>query len=618
MARGPSDRKFPDTVTTSVDFTLPDNVEIGSMSGSGDVRLTGNGLANTLSGNSGNNDLLGGGGADRLRGGAGNDTLEGGEDNDILEGQAGADRFVMSASNGDDQIIGWEATTDVLDFETLGLRFADLRITSSGNEALITFDDPAGGTGSVRLIDIDPEVLEIGIMSDPGGVGSPGGIPLVAGTSASENLAGSAAADDLIGLAGSDTLNGRAGDDTMVGGFGDDRYLLDDAGDVALELAFQGIDQVDTRFDLVLGDNIERAAVRGGGAVDITGNELDNFITGSDLENVLTGGDGRDRLIARAGNDTLDGGLDRDVLEGGAGEDVFVFGADSDVDLITDFVVGEDLIDVSALGIAFADMTIVDGGLGALVIFDLAPGSIDLVTLQGVSAADVRLGSFIGAPNLPIVGTANDDVLRGTVEDDELQGLGGADQVNGLGGADTMIGGDGDDRYFVDDAGDVVTELAGEGTDLVSTSVDFTLPDHVENGSALGTGAVELTGNGLANALTGNDADNTLRGLGGDDNLQGKAGADTIDGGTGFDVLRGGADADRFVFAPGDGAAGDQILDFETGVDVIDLSATGLTFGDLTIQDVGANALVTYGTDTVTVFNTTAAELDTNQFDFTP
>lgn len=32
-------------------------------------------------------------------------------------------------------------------------------------------------------------------------------------------------------------------------------------------------------------------------------------------------------------------------------------------------------------------------------------------------------------------------------------------------GADTMIGGIGDDRYWVDDVGDVVVELADEGTD---------------------------------------------------------------------------------------------------------------------------------------------------------
>ena len=606
-----------DNVTTSVDFTLPDNVEQGSSSDSADIAITGNALANFISGNSGNNTLLGMDGADRLIGGAGNDTLEGGADNDILEGQSGANRFVLGPDNGDDQVRDWQPGIDQLDFDTnLGMRFADLRITSSGNEALISFDDPAGGTGSVRLVGIDPESLEIDILTDPDGQFD---VPLLAGTTGGDNLAGTAAAEDLVGLAGNDTMNGRAGDDTMLGGFGNDRYFLQDAGDLAIELAFQGEDQVDTQFSMVLPDHIERGAVLGGGAVDITGNELNNFITGSDLENVLIGGDGRDRLIARAGSDTLSGGLDNDVLEGGLDADVFVFEADSGIDLITDFVVGEDLLDVTALGIAFSDMTIVDGPLGALVIFDLAPGSVDLVQLVGIAAEDVRLASFIGAPNLPIVGTPGNDVLFGTIEDDELQGLDGNDLVSGLGGADVMLGGPGNDRYFVNNPGDVVTELPGEGTDLVTTSIDFTLPANVENLNTNTADPLNLTGNGLGNLLNGNAAANTLTGLGGDDNLQGNGGADVIIGGTGTDQLRGGTEADTFVFDTGDGqGVGDTIIDFEVGVDTIDLSATGLTFGDLIIQTVGASATVTYGADLITLFNTTAAQLDTNQFDFGP
>ena len=239
--------------------------------------------------------------------------------------------------------------------------------------------------------------------------------------------------------------------------------------------------------------------------------------------------------------------------------------------------------------------------------------------LQGVAAADLGLASFIGAPNLPIIGTPGNDVLFGTIEDDELQGLGGNDNVNGLGGADVMIGGPGDDRYFVDNPGDVVTELPGEGTDLLTTSISVTLPANVENATTNTQDPLNITGNALGNLLNGNDAANTLAGLDGDDNLQGKGGIDVIIGGTGADLLRGGTEADTFVFATGDGQGpGDTIIDFEVGVDTIDLSATGLAYGDLTIQDVGANATIAYGTDLITVFNTTAAQLDTNQFDFGP
>ena len=44
-----------------------------------------------------------------------------------------------------------------------------------------------------------------------------------------------------------------------------------------------------------------------------------------------------------------------------------------------------------------------------------------------------------------------------------------------------MVGGAGNDTYVVDNAGDVVTEAAGEGTDTVQSSIDYTLGANVEN-----------------------------------------------------------------------------------------------------------------------------------------
>ena len=54
---------------------------------------------------------------------------------------------------------------------------------------------------------------------------------------------------------------------------------------------------------------------------------------------------------------------------------------------------------------------------------------------------------------------------------DTLIGGAGNDTLNGGAGDDTMVGGAGNDTYVVDAAGDVVTELAGEGTDTVQSSV---------------------------------------------------------------------------------------------------------------------------------------------------
>ncbi|MEM9059270.1 MAG: hypothetical protein AAGD13_02305 [Pseudomonadota bacterium] len=614
-----------DTLTTSISTTLPENVENASSSGSGDIEITGNELNNFMSGNGGDNVLRGLDGADRLRGGSGNDTLIGGGGNDILEGQAGSDVLQFGVDDGDDTAFGFEVGLDKLDFSDLGLRFVDLAILVSGTSTRVEYD---GGTGpaSVNLQGIDAATITSDIMADPSGLGSPGGgVTLVEGSSSSEALVGSSAGEDFVGGAGNDTINARAGDDTMVGGLGDDQYFVEQAGDVVIEQANQGYDLVRSTLSFTLGANIEAGAARNNTVViDITGNELSNELSGNDQSNVLTDDLGRDRLRALGGDDTLEGGADNDVLEGGTGADVFVFNANDGLDLITDFEVGLDRIDVTSLGIAYADLIIIDGVLGANVLYDDTPGNTGLVVLSGVSASELLLDSFItvfGSDQPPITGTAGDDVLLGSQIDDELQGLAGNDVLNGALGADTMIGGPDDDRYTIDNAGDIVIELAGEGIDTVTTELDFTLPANVENATAFGTSgvtpqAIDLTGNGESNILSGNDADNALSGLAANDNLQGNGGNDVIDGGTGADILRGGADADVFVFDSGDGA--DQIIDFEVGVDTIDLSSTGLGFGDLTIADVGLNATVTYGSDVITVFNTTAAELDASQFDFTP
>ena len=96
-----------------------------------------------------------------------------------------------------------------------------------------------------------------------------------------------------------------------------------------------------------------------------------------------------------------------------------------------------------------------------------------------------------------------------------------------------MIGGTGNDTYFVDNAGDVVDETGGDGTDLVQSSVTFSLSDAVhaigaiENLTLTSSGNINGTGNALANVITGNAGNNILAGLGGADALIGGGGIDT-------------------------------------------------------------------------------------------
>jgi len=82
--------------------------------------------------------------------------------------------------------------------------------------------------------------------------------------------------------------------------------------------------------------------------------------------------------------------------------------------------------------------------------------------------------------------------------------------------------------------------------------------------------------NGGADNLSGNSSVNVLNGQAGDDTLNGEGGDDTIIGGVGNDTLIGGAGADTFIFNDGDGI--DTIVDFEAGVDSIELRDFGPDF----------------------------------------
>ncbi|MEP6969541.1 MAG: carbohydrate-binding domain-containing protein, partial [Betaproteobacteria bacterium] len=102
----------------------------------------------------------------------------------------------------------------------------------------------------------------------------------------------------------------------------------------------------------------------------------------------------------------------------------------------------------------------------------------------------------------------------------------------------------GDDIYIVDNAGDVVYEVAGGGIDTVFSSVSHTLRAEVESLSLTGKEAIAGTGNNLANILTGNRAGNSLSGAAGDDTLFGEQGSDRLYGGDGNDILWGDAATD--------------------------------------------------------------------------
>ena len=100
-----------------------------------------------------------------------------------------------------------------------------------------------------------------------------------------------------------------------------------------------------------------------------------------------------------------------------------------------------------------------------------------------------------------------------------------------------MVGGKGDDTYFVDNINDVVIEKAGEGWDVVNSSISDKLPSNVQALHLLGKASIRGQGNRLDNQLMGSEGDNHLSGGAGKDYLDGLYGNDVLTGGTGVDTF---------------------------------------------------------------------------------
>ncbi|HMJ93720.1 MAG TPA: calcium-binding protein, partial [Allosphingosinicella sp.] len=544
-----------DEVRAGVSHALDDEVENLVLVGFSNIDGSGNDLANVITGNFSSNVLEGGGGNDTLDGGEGNDLLYGGAGADTLRGGGGSDVFYYlhaadSAGATVDTIQAFQSGTDLIDLSQV--LAGSVSFAVSGTTTIVTAKTVYGDVtinveGAVTLNDV---VLTAGLIF------------------------GTAGDDQLQGTSEGDVLFGDTGADTMTGGLGDDYYLVDNVGDQVIEAAGAGIDGVESVISYALVPNVEDLVLGGTGAIDGTGNPLDNFMAGNDSANRLEGGGGNDTLFGAGGIDTLVGGAGSDLYLVNDGDLIVETSAADGYDVaqssityaLTPFVdelrlVGQDAIDgigndQANLIVGNEAANLIDGGAGGgdtlrgglgndIYVVDHSTDIVNELFGEGLDTVRTSATRILDSnvENLTLIGAAAIDGT-GNDLDNLILGNSAANVLDGAGGVDTMRGGAGDDTYLLDQYDNPVVEAAGEGVDTVRISWDYELGANIENLVQTGIGVVTGIGNALDNRLTGNSNWNFL---------DGRAGADTMIGGQGNDTYVVDSLGDTIVELAGEG-----------------------------------------------------------------
>ena len=477
------------------------------------------------------NDLLSGGdGNDTLGGGRGNDSLDGGAGDDLLYGDKGASTLTtggagadsLNGGDGDDTLDGGAGNDSMT-----GGAGDDIYYVDSTNDKVVE----ATGTGTDRVFASLGYTLGANFEN------------LTLLGSANLNGKGNALNNLLEGNGGNNVLNGGAGNDSLTGGAGNDSYYVDSAGDVVTEVSGGGTDTIYSTVSRTLSANVERLILTGSANINAAGGTGNDYLYGNSGNNTLTGNAGNDTLYGMAGNDTLNGGVGNDYMSGGLGNDLYY--VDAARDTVTEAVAA-----------------------GA----DTVRTTLTTYTLD----ANVENLLFTGTGKFKGTGNALNNSLTGGAGNDTLSGGTGNDTLSGGAGNDSLVGGAGNDSYYVDSAGDVVTEAAGGGTDTMYSTMSRTLCANVERLILSGSANINAVGGTGNDYLYGNSGNNSLTSNAGNDTLYGASGNDILNGGTGNDAMSGGLGNDLYYVD----AAKDKVTEaIAAGTDTIRTTLTTYTLG---------------------------------------
>ena len=506
----------------------------------------------TVQGTAGNDTLSGSAASEIFYGGAGNDTINGGAGDDILVGGAGIDK--LTGGTGADTF-----------------RFAAQ--SDSYRNATASFDD--------TILDFDVTQDKI----------------------------------DLAGLGFTGLGNGRGGTLQVSYSASNDRTYIKD----------YDADASGNRFELILSGNLASTLTASNFIFNrvVSGTSGSDSLLGSDSADTLLGLAGNDSLSGGAGDDKLDGGAGMDTLTGGTGADTFVFSDRLDSyrnyntggvnlsDLVTDFDISADKIDLSAMG-----FTGLGDGKNNTVYLVLnsagtktyikslsadANGNRFEMTLNGnyldtltstnfvfATASPTNQAPVLATPLLDQNATENTAfsyvVPATSFTDPDNDSLSYTAKLANGNALPNWLTFDAATRTFSGTPSDTASgtySIQVTATDASNATVNDTFTLAVQDVPA---GPAVINGTPNNDTLTGTDANEQLFGGAGNDTLNGGGGNDILVGGTGADKLTGGAGADVFRYTAtldsyrtSATSSSDQILDFDVAADKIDVSALGYT-----------------------------------------
>jgi len=602
-----------------------------------------------------NNDdnLIGTTGNDIIEGLGGNDRFEGGRGNDTLTGGTGNDVFNLEQQQDNDVVTDFVRGQDKIDLRNLNINdWATLQLLISNdgqdNALITTFFN--GSQSQIKLLNINPNLLQASdFIFNTVNLNQ-----TIDGTNFADQLFGGLGNDTLRGFFGNDVLFGEQGDDrfeggrgndTFYGGAGNDVFNLEQLQDNDVVTDFvRGQDKIDLRnlnindwatLQLLISNDGQNNALittffNGDQSQIKLLNINPNLLQASDfifntvnLNQTIDGTNSPDQLFGGLGNDTLRGFFGNDVLfgeqgddrfEGGRGNDTFYGGAGNDVfnleqlqdnDVVTDFVQGQDKIDIRNLNIndwATLQLLISNDGQDNALITTFFNGDQSQIKLLNINpnllqASDfifntVNLNQTIDGTNSPdqLFGGLGNDTLRGFFGNDVLFGEQGDDRFEGGRGNDTFYGGAGNDVFNLEQLqdNDVVIDFV-QGQDKIDirslnisdwATLQLLISNDGQNNALIttffngdqsqiklnninpnllqasdfifNTNTVNLNqtidGTNSPDQLFGGLGNDTLRGFFGNDVLFGEQGDDRFEGGAGNDTFYGGTGNDIAVY----------------------------------------------------------------------